>query len=84
MFEPFEDDSSTFSIGEFTAENGLRTIAFYGNLDLTRDKVGLKRAQELKDLVDKIFSVLSSAQNLPDAVPDAVKASQTVKNPFAS
>ena len=82
MFNPYGNDNATFSIGEFTAENGTDNIAIYGNLDLPRDKNGLKRASELKSFVDKIFDALSSIKELPDSVPAAIQTTQTVKNPF--
>jgi hypothetical protein len=42
-FQPFSDDSTSLSIGEFTVENGTDKVSLYGSLDVTRDKNGLKQ-----------------------------------------
>lgn len=79
--KPFADDTAALSIGELKIENGQDRIALYGNLDLTRDKQGLKQARELKAIVDDILRVLEADRSLPDAV-GVPATSQHVKNPF--
>ena len=72
--------SAEVSIGELTLENSKEQIALYGQLDLTRDKAGLKRARELKAALDTIVRELEAAHDLPEqVVPEKPK---TVKNPF--
>ena len=40
-FAPYADDAASLTIGGLTVENGRDGIALYGNLALTRAKVGL-------------------------------------------
>ena len=78
---PFADDAASVSIGKLTVENGTDRIAFYGTLDLTRDKQGLAHARALKALLDQAMQVLEADKTLPDAIP-APAAAKTVANPF--
>lgn len=79
--KPFADDVTSLSIGEITLENGKEQIALYGSVDLTRDKVGLKHARELKAVLDAIVRELEAAHDLPEQVASSEKP-KTVKNPF--
>jgi hypothetical protein len=81
-FQPFSDESTSLSIGEFTIENGTDKIALYGSLDVTRDKAGLKQAKALKAAVDAIVKTLERDKALPDE-NGPTEAPQQVKNPFA-
>lgn len=78
---PFANEADSMQIGELTMENGTDRIALYGNLDLTRDKDGLKNARLLKGILDQIVKTLESDKNLPDKVAPPKKPEQ-VKNPF--
>ena len=40
----FADDAASMNVGELTIENGKDRVAVYGQLDLTRDKAGLRGA----------------------------------------
>jgi hypothetical protein len=80
-FDPYADDAASLGIGELTLENGQDRIAVYGSLDLTRDKVGLKHARELKAVLDAVVRHLDAARDLPDVVPAPEKPT-SVKNPF--
>ncbi|MBA1158931.1 hypothetical protein [Microvirga mediterraneensis] len=81
-FQPFSDDSTSLSIGEFTIENGRDKVALYGSLDITRDKSGLKQAKALKAAVDAIVKALEQDEALPDEIGPE-ETPQQVKNPFA-
>jgi hypothetical protein len=81
-FQPYSDDSTSLSIGEFIIENGTDRIALYGSLDVTRDKAGLRQAKALKATVDAIVKALEQDKALPDE-SDPTEAPQQVKNPFA-
>jgi hypothetical protein len=81
MLKPFADDSSTLTIGDLNVENGHDRIAIYGSLDVTRDKIGLKRARDLKALLEDALRTLEADRNLPDRLPPPGKPA-TVKNPF--
>ena len=56
-------------------------MAIYGQIDITRDKVGLAHAHDLKALLDRIVQVLEAEKNLPDTItPDKP---DEIANPFA-
>ena len=81
-FKPYADDAASLAIDDLTLENGTDTIALYGNLQLSRDKAGLARAQALKSVLDEIVHALEGDQHLPDKVAPPGKP-KTVRNPFA-
>jgi hypothetical protein len=70
-FKPFADGDVSMGVGGLTAENGEDRIAIYGNLDLSRDKVGLDFARTMRTLFDDIVRALESDAALPDALPPA-------------
>jgi hypothetical protein len=83
-FTPFADDEAALTIGEFNLENGRDRVAIYGNLDLTRDKAGLKAARILKTVIDAAIGALEADKSLPDKVaPRPAPPTTSVKNPFA-
>jgi hypothetical protein len=75
----FRNSTDSVSIDELTVENGEDRIAVYGALNITRDKEGLRRAQELKALLDEAVKLLSS-EKLPDHI--AIKPAEKIDNPF--
>ncbi len=81
-FQPFEDDAQSVSLGELTIENGTDKVSVFGSIDVTRDKAGLKKARELKAVVDALVRTLSKDEALPEEAPPPEKPQQ-VKNPFA-
>jgi hypothetical protein len=81
-FKPYADDAASLGIGELTLENGTECVVVYGQLDLTRDKAGLKLARELKAVLDAVVHHLEAAHDLPDQVPPP-EPTKTVKNPFS-
>ena len=60
-------------------ENRLDRVSLHGDLDLTRDQVGLEAARALKALVDAVLTALETGP-LPQQLP--LPAVKTVKNPF--
>ena len=68
-FSPYADDAASLSIGELTLENGTERVAVHGQLDLTRDKAGLKLARELKTVLDAVVHHLEAAHDLPEHIP---------------
>ncbi len=80
ILHPYQNEEETFQIDQLTVENRLDRIQIYGSIELTKDKAGLKRAMDLKALLDQVIEVLSS-EDLPEAV--TVEEPQTVENPFA-
>ena len=78
---PFADDTASVQIGKLTIENGTDRMAFYGSLDLTRDKAGLAHARTLKALLDEAVRILEQDPHLPET--SAVMPPETVRNPFS-
>jgi hypothetical protein len=76
---PFENEEESLQIGDLTVENRLDRISLYGNLDLTKDKAGLEKARQLKQLLDETVRALESV-DLPDAVDS--ESPSHVPNPF--
>jgi hypothetical protein len=79
-FKPYANEADTFQIGDLTVENRLDRISLFGSLDITLDKEGLKRAKELKLLVDAMLAELGK-RALPKKI--ALLSTETVDNPFA-
>ena len=79
--KPYADDSAASSVGDMKIENGRDRIAFYGSLDLTRDKAGLALARDLQTALDGIIKALESDPALPAAIPPP-RPARTVPNPF--
>lgn len=78
-FKPYANESDEQEIGKLKVENRSDHISLYGDLDITRDQIGLASARKLKLLVDRIVSALES-EPLPDKL--AVPTIKKVKNPF--
>lgn len=81
--KPYANESEVVQIGDLTIENRLGRISLYGEIDITRDKQGLKAAQELKAVIDASLKVLEadlSKGELPDAV--TLEKTVSVDNPF--
>ncbi|WP_454887600.1 hypothetical protein [Sphingomonas oryzagri] len=66
-FRPFVDDTSR-RMGDLTIENSEDRVSVYGSIDLTRDKIGLSTARDLKMVIDAIVASLSNDTALPDVV----------------
>ncbi len=80
--KPFQDDSASGAVGSLTIENGPDRIAIYGQLDITRDQMGLALARELARFLDMAIATLAADRSLPDHVA-APPPTTTVRNPFA-
>jgi len=84
-FQPFADDSAAVEIGTgkaVTIENGLTSISLYGELALTRDKLGLGEARQLKMVIDAIVAALETA-DLPDRIDTTPRSTLRIRNPLA-
>lgn len=80
--KPFADDRASTSIGALSVENGSHAVTLSGSLEITRDKVGLKRAQALRALADALCQALEGT-DLPEKVePSALAQTDEVENPF--
>jgi hypothetical protein len=78
--KPFDNESDTYSIDHLTIENRIDQVEIYGSLSLTRDKLGLERALQLKDLVDATVKALQDDAALPERI--SFKPTDNVDNPF--
>jgi hypothetical protein len=78
--EPFKNETDSLQLGDFTIENRVDRVSFYGSLDITLDKDGLTNVRRLKDVIDRIVETME-ASVLPDKV--ILVSTDTVKNPFA-
>ena len=68
MFKPFETENESSSIYDLTLENQVDCDSLYGNLQITKDQVGLKAAKALEK------------EQLPAQIER--KPEQEIENPF--
>lgn len=78
--KPFENESDSTAIDELTIENRVDQLELYGSLSITRDKRGLDRALQLKDLIDATVKALQEDAALPDEI--SFRPTDQVNNPF--
>ena len=77
---PFENEQDSIVIDALTIENRIDQLEVYGSLAITRDKIGLVHALQLKQILDAAVSALQHDPALPDQI--AFKPSDQVDNPF--
>ena len=80
QFDPFADEAAVRGIGNLTVENRLDRLSIHGSLDVTRDREGLARARDLRDLLLAAIARLE-AEDLPDRVRTGKHTDRT-PNPF--
>ena len=82
--KPYANESEVLQIEGLNIENRIDRISLHGELDITKDKQGLKAVRELKNFIDDTLKVLESEERkgtLPDTV--TLEKTVTVDNPFA-
>lgn len=79
MFKPYQHGTESVQIDDLTIENQIDCISVYGNLQITKDQLGLKNAKALQDLIDAVVAVLEQ-ENLP--IQTERQANQEIDNPF--
>ena len=77
---PFENEQDSLVIDALTIENRVDQLEVYGSLAITRDKIGLAYALQLKQILDATVSALQNDPALPDQI--VFKPSDQVDNPF--
>jgi hypothetical protein len=77
---PFANEADSIEIGDLTIENRLDQVSLYGELQLTKDKRGLKHARALKSVLEAVVQALEADKNLPDEI--SFKPADEVDNPF--
>ena len=80
MFKPYMNGTESHAIYDLTVENSTDCVSLYGNLQLTKDQVGLKAAKALQALLNEVVRSLESETDLPEIVM-RVEAGE-VENPF--
>lgn len=81
--KPYANESEVMQIEGLTIENRLDRISIYGEIDITRDKEGLKIAKKLKNIIDAALKMLESEEeNTKLADEITVDKTVTVDNPF--
>ncbi len=78
--QPFANETDSMAIDELTVENRVDQVELYGSLSITRDKVGLARALQLKALIDATIAQLQCDPDLPDELP--LRPTDSIDNPF--
>jgi flagellin-specific chaperone FliS len=79
-FKPYANEADAFQIDDLNIENRLDRVSIFGSLDITLDQEGLKKAKELKILIDATLAELEKA-DLPKKI--SILPTETVSNPFA-
>jgi hypothetical protein len=80
-FAPYANESDVLRIGSLEIENRIDRVSMTGDVVITKDKAGLALAKELQSLVGDIVKALEADKQLPVTIE--LKATETVKNPFA-
>ena len=80
MFKPYMNGTESHAIYDLTVENSTDCVSLYGNLQLTKDQVGLKAAKALQALLNEVVRSLESETDLPEIVM-RVEAGE-IENPF--
>lgn len=76
----FENETESDCIERLTIENRLDKVAIYGELEITKDRIGLIKAKKIIDLMVEIVSALEKQESLPDEI--VCLPSELVENPF--
>ncbi|EXE60395.1 hypothetical protein J580_2443 [Acinetobacter sp. 1542444] len=79
MFKPFEKGTESSVIEDLTLENDVDCVSIYGNLQITKDKVGLEQAKALQSFVNDVVAALEK-EELPEKIERP--AEQEINNPF--
>lgn len=80
MFKPFEHGTESCAIDDLTIENQLDRVNIYGNLQITKDRHGLKSAKALQILLGEVIKSLEAHQPLPDQIVRPQE--KEIDNPF--
>jgi len=75
----FQNEEEVVTIDKLTIENRLDRVSIYGSIDITKDKIGLEYALELKKQIDAIVEQLKK-EDLPDKIK--ILDATEMENPF--
>ncbi|MFW1754177.1 hypothetical protein [Acinetobacter wanghuae] len=79
MFKAFENGTESHSIHDLTLENDVDRINIYGNLQITKDKMGLAAAKVLQAALNDIVQQLEASE-LPEKLER--EDADEIENPF--
>ena len=79
MFKPFQNGTESHAIHDLTLENDLDCINVYGNLQISKDQVGLQAAKKLQAFINELVAALEQ-ENLPEKIQRPPE--QEIENPF--
>lgn len=80
MFKPFQQGTESHAIHDLSLENDLDRVNVYGNLQLTKDQVGLAAAKALQQYINAIVEHLENEPDLPERI--VLDDGDDVENPF--
>ena len=87
QFTPFNNDTQSLTIGDFTLENQGEQLNLYGSLTLTIDKQSLAYAKQLQVMLTQAVAYLEAHQAKTVEKTDIIARQQAqiepVNNPFA-
>lgn len=64
---------------DLTLENQVDCVSLYGNLQITKDQVGLQAARKLQAFMNEVVTALEQ-ENLPEKIQRPPE--QEIENPF--
>ena len=67
MFKPFVNGNESSAIYDLTLENQVDCVSLYGNLQITKDQVGLQAARKLQAFMNEVVTALEQ-ENLPEKI----------------
>lgn len=79
MFKPFQNGTESHAIHDLTLENDLDCINVYGNLQISKDQVGLQAAKKLQAFINELVAALEQ-ENLPEKIQRPPE--HEIENPF--
>lgn len=80
-FDPFANDTSAFSIGEMTIENGTNKIVIMGTLEVPLTQEGLDMILPVQAVINGIMDKMTTSA-LPETFIDDVEEGGEIDNPF--
>ncbi len=79
MFKPFENGNESSAIDDLTLENQVDCVSLYGNLQITKDQVGLQTAKVLQQFINDVVMALEK-DDLPEKIERLPE--KEIDNPF--
>ena len=81
-FQAFDDDCSSYTLGNLTFENNADYLSVYGDIQIQRDQQGLQHLLALQQIINQAVTDLQADAALPAQLA-AVPVNE-IDNPFLS